>query len=67
MHRFQVATHPLGKLSALRPANARTELHGALLRDNEDEKRLSVSGSIVEYGRADTLGVSQACCAARMP
>ena len=38
-----------------------------LLRDSEDEKRQSVSGSIVEYGRADTLGVSQACCAARMP
>ena len=40
---------------------ARAEPCGALLCDEEGAKRCPVSGSNVERGRADALGVSRAC------
>ena len=49
--------------TAIWPGNARTELHGALLRDEEGTKRYPVSGSIVcliEAEPMDTLPTSRA-------
>ena len=44
--------------TAMWPDNARTELHGTHVRDNEDQKRYPVSGSyvcLIEAEPMDTL------------
>ena len=62
--------HPLGKWNVLRPANARAEPCGTLLRDNEDEKRYPVSGwnvwliepePMVTSPRSSTIGIVEQC------